>query len=256
MNSGALDRLSSNWDAMAELDPLWAILSDPQKKFGRWDLADFFADGEREARRVIDICEKNGIRVSYGKMLDFGCGAGRMTRAFSSFFGACIGIDVSGKMTELARKFNSDRQHCEFLVANEEPILPFQDGSFDFVFSVLVLQHLPKESLILAYISEFLRVAKHHGVVVFQLTSEVPFLYKIQLRRRLWSLLAFFGTSERLLFRVFGLAPIRMNGVAREKIEAFVGTKSARVVAVEQYDSQPVRYPSNYYFVLKEGSAK
>jgi hypothetical protein len=27
----------SNWNALAELDPLWTVLSDPAKKFGKWD---------------------------------------------------------------------------------------------------------------------------------------------------------------------------------------------------------------------------
>jgi hypothetical protein len=83
MNPGVLDSHASNWNAMAELDPLWAILSDPEKKFGRWDPQEFFRDGEREAKRVTGMCEANGVGVSYGKMLDFGCGAGSMTRAFS-----------------------------------------------------------------------------------------------------------------------------------------------------------------------------
>src|SRR5258707_6044088 len=106
-------------------------------------------------------------------MLDFGCGAGRMAMAFSQYLRSCVGIDVSGKMVELARQFNADRPHCEF-VASASATMPFENATFDFVFSVLVLQHLPKKSMILGYISEFLRVAKVGGAIVFQLTNEVP----------------------------------------------------------------------------------
>src|SRR6266852_4382880 len=142
----ALDPLMSNWNAMAELDPLWAILSDAEKKFGRWDPQEFFSDGDREAKRVVRMCEANGVGVFYGRLLDFGCGVGRMTRAFSQYFRSCVGIDVSGKMVELARKFNADRPQCEF-VASASATMPFEDPLFVFVYSVLLHQHLCKLSL-------------------------------------------------------------------------------------------------------------
>src|SRR5271167_1153918 len=158
----------SNWNTLAELDPLWTVLSDPEKKFGKWDPAEFFGTGAREAERVLALCTSNGRKVSCEKVLDFGCGVGRMTRAFSSFFASCVGIDVSENMVSLARKFNSDRPHCEF-IASGAAVLPFPDNSFDFVFSVLVLQHLPTKNMILGYIAEFIRIAKDNGVIVFQL---------------------------------------------------------------------------------------
>lgn len=249
-NLDPLDPLMSNWNAMAELDPLWAILSDPEKKFGRWDLEEFFNDGDREAKRVVGMCKANRVDVRCGKMLDFGCGVGRMTRAFSRFFSTCVGIDVSGEMVELARQFNSDRQHCEF-VASASATMPFADATFDFVFSVLVLQHLPKKSMILGYISEFVRVAKEGGVIVFQLTNEVPFRQRIQGRRRLWSVLTLLGFPPSRLFRMFGLTPIRMNGISRGVVERFIEGQGARVKAVERYDPSEGRYHSYYHFVVK-----
>jgi len=250
LNLDSLDPLMSNWNAMAELDPLWAILSDPEKKFGKWSLEEFFRDGDREAKRVVGMCKANGVGVLYGKMLDFGCGVGRMTRAFSRFFSSCVGIDVSGKMVELAKEFNADRSHCEF-VTSASATMPFADATFDFVFSVLVLQHLPKKSMILGYISEFIRVAKDGAVIVFQLTNEVPFRQRIQGRRRLWSLLTLLGIPQGLLFRLLGLTPIRMNGISRDVVERFIGGQGARVESVERYDPSEGRYHSYYYFVVK-----
>jgi ubiquinone/menaquinone biosynthesis C-methylase UbiE len=249
-NVDALDPLMSSWNAMAELDPLWAILSDRKKKFGKWNPEEFFRDGEREARRVACMCEADGVNISRGKMLDFGCGVGRMTRAFSQFFSSIVGIDVSGKMVELARKFNADRPNCEF-VASAKATMPFADATFDFVFSVLVLQHLPKKSMILGYISEFIRVAKEGGVIIFQLTDEVPFRQRIQGRRRLWSLLTLLGVPQSWLFKMLGLTPIRMNGISREEVERFVGAQRAQVKAVERYDPSEKRYHSYYYLVVK-----
>jgi ubiquinone/menaquinone biosynthesis C-methylase UbiE len=251
MKTRALDPLMSGWNAMAELDPLWAILSDPEKKFGKWNKEEFFRDGQQEAKRVTSMCTEHGISPSRGKMLDFGCGVGRMTRAFSEYFDSCVGIDVSGKMVQLARTFNADRPACEF-VASASAALPFADASFDFVFSVLVLQHLPEKSMILGYISEFIRVANGGGAIVFQLTNEVPVRQRIQGRRRLWAALALLGVPQSWLFKMLGLVPIRMNGVGRTEVERFIESQGARVKAVERYDPSEGPYHSYYYFVVKE----
>ena len=238
----------SNWNVLAELDPLWTVLSDPEKKFGKWDHAEFFGTGAREAERVLALCASNGCKVSYGKFLDFGCGVGRMTRAFSSFFKSCVGIDVSENMLSLARRFNSDRPHCEF-IASGAGVLPFADKSFDFVFSVLVLQHLPTRNMILGYIAEFIRVAKNNGVIVFQLPNEVPLAANSTTKTAL-VVICVRRIPRSWLFKKLGLAPIRMNGISRREVEDFIRAQGARVQAVERYDPSEGRYHSYYYFVL------
>ena len=240
--------MSSNWNTLAELDPLWTILSDPEKKFGKWNREDFFTTGAQEAQRVLDMCRSKGIAVSYGKLLDFGCGVGRMTRGFAAHFSSCVGIDVSEKMINLAKQFDTQVSHCEFIASAGE-VLPFADKTFDFVFTVLVLQHLPNKSVILRYIAEFIRVAKENGVVVFQLPNEVPLRRRLQLRRRLWWLLSSIGVPQSWLFKKLGLAPIKMNGISRKKVEAFVRALGARVQAVERFDNTEDQYHSYYYFL-------
>jgi len=240
----------SDWNTLAGIDPLWAILSDPRKKFGKWEPGEFFRDGAREAQRVLAMCRSNAISVSYGKLLDFGCGVGRMTRAFSSLFTECVGIDVSPEMIHLAGSYNSDRPCCEF-IASTAATLPFGDSSFDFVFSVLVLQHLPRKSMILRYVAEFIRVVKDDGVVMFQLPNEVPLRRRVQGRRRLWSVLSFMGVPETWMFRRLGLSPIKMNGIARAEVERFVRSQGAQVQAVERYDPGEGRHHSYYYLVVK-----
>lgn len=240
----------SNWNTLAELDPLWAVLSNPRKKFGKWDPVEVFSKGEREAERVLAMCKSKGVDISYGRLLDFGCGVGRMTRAFSGFFTTCTGIDVSEKMVALAREFNSEQANCKF-VASDSGVLPFADESFEFVYSVLVLQHIPRRDAILGYIAEFIRVAADKGLIVFQLPNEVPFWRRMQLRRRLWSGLASLGIPKSWLFRNLRLAPIHMNGISRQEVVNFVRARGARVHAVERYDSREGPFHSYYYFIVK-----
>lgn len=249
MSRGGIQPVSS-WNAMARLDPLWTILSHPQKKFGKWDPQEFFRTGDREAKRVLGMCRASGVEIFCGRVLDFGCGVGRMTRAFSRFFPACVGIDVSEEMVHLARTFNADRPQCEFVVS-AAAALPFADESFDFVFSVLVLQHLPGENRILASIAELLRVAKDNAVIVFQLPSAVPLRHRLQGRRRLWSLLSSLGIPHRWLFLELGLAPMPMHAVSRGHVESFVAGAGARTEAVERYDPREDAFHSYYYVVVK-----
>jgi ubiquinone/menaquinone biosynthesis C-methylase UbiE len=243
----------SNWNVLAKLDPLWTILSDPQKKFGGWKPEEFFATGELEAKRVLRMCDSHGLKISYGKFLDFGCGVGRMTRAFSCYFASCTGIDVSENMVNLARDYNRERTHCDF-VSSQSTVLPFSDRTFDFVFSVLVLQHLPTRGMILGFIGEFVRVAKENGVIVFQVPIGVPLRRRIQLRRRLWAALSFLAIPKSWLFKA-GLAPIQINGVSQQQVEEVATSKGARVQAVERYDASEGEFHSNYYFIVKQSTS-
>src|SRR5258707_1026679 len=45
---GELARQRRDWDELAAFDPLWAILTQREKKVGGWDLDEFLATGERE----------------------------------------------------------------------------------------------------------------------------------------------------------------------------------------------------------------
>jgi hypothetical protein len=88
--------------------------------------------------------------------------------------------------------------------------------------------------------------------MVFQLTNEVPSRNRFDGRRQLWYLLALVGTPERWLFKVRGLAPIRMNGISKEKVERFIESQGARLKTVERYDPGEGRFHSYYYFLIKE----
>jgi ubiquinone/menaquinone biosynthesis C-methylase UbiE len=244
----------SDWNELAELDPLWTILSDPQKKFGKWDPAEFFATGEREADRVMAMCKSHGLALRFGTFLDFGCGVGRMTRGFSRFFASCVGLDVSKKMVGLAEQFNASVPNCQF-VASEAVRLPFESNRFDFVFSTLVLQHLPTRRMILSYIAEFIRVAKEGGAIVFQLPMNVPLRRRLQLRRRAWATLASVGVPSSWMFKKAGLAPILINGISRKEVERFIRAQGAQLRAAQVFESNPEAFHSYYYFAIKEDSA-
>jgi SAM-dependent methyltransferase len=157
-----------DWEYLAKKDALWAILSEPSKRKGRWEPDEFFARGEAEIARTFRFLEREKIvPVDFESAVDFGCGVGRLARALASRFAKVYGIDAAPTMIERGRELNAALPNLE-LVLNQEPRLGrFADGSISFVYTTLVLQHITyPESL--AYVRELLRILKPGGVAVIQ----------------------------------------------------------------------------------------
>jgi SAM-dependent methyltransferase len=248
-----LEGHKQDWEDLAELDPLWAILGAPEKRDGGWNQREFFATGEDEIGQVLLTAERLGLPVSRDQALDFGCGVGRLTRALADRFGECVGVDVSEQMVRLARELNADRNNCSFVVNAESDLRRFEDARFDLVYSSLVLQHLPSAELARAYMVEFLRVARPDGLVIFQMPTRIALLHRLQPKRRVYSLLRRIGVDRRLLFRHGHLDPTRMIALGREDVRATVESHGGRVVLADALQSEGGNRPTNpsiRYYVI------
>jgi SAM-dependent methyltransferase len=94
-----------------------------------------------------------------------------LTQALAEHFQEVHGVDIAPAMIAKAKELNRHGDRCIYYL-NEVPHLRlFTDHTLDFVFSALVLQHLPGP-LALGYIREFVRVTKPGGLVVFQIPDE------------------------------------------------------------------------------------
>src|SRR5438105_11020119 len=150
-----LEQLQRHWNAFGVSDPFWAILSDPAKRHGGWDTSEFFQTGADWIANVIRYVDSLGVQLGRRRALDFGCGAGRLTQALCDHFDRCDGIDIAASMLELAEQFNRHGERCQYHLNSANDLRLFPDGSFDFVYSLIVLQHMePQYSK--RYIGEFL----------------------------------------------------------------------------------------------------
>lgn len=166
-----IKELQHNWDALGKADPLWAILSDPKKKYGRWDEAEFFQSGEAQIDHAMGQLQALGIDVARRRCLDFGCGVGRLTQALCRYFDQSCGVDIAASMIEQAERYNRYPDRCRYYLNTKDDLALFDDDSFDFIYSVIVLQHMrPEYSK--RYIGEFVRILRPQGIAVFQLPSE------------------------------------------------------------------------------------
>jgi SAM-dependent methyltransferase len=166
----ALDRLRRVWETLGRDDPLWAVLSQADKRGGRWDPDEFLATGRIEIDAQLAALVPAGYPRGRELALDFGCGAGRLTRALAAHFGRVIGIDVSASMVAAATRLNADVEGIEFRVNASPRLEGVADASVDFVFSHITLQHIPAE-LAAGYVGEFFRVLAPGGAAVFQFTT-------------------------------------------------------------------------------------
>ncbi|OGZ32175.1 MAG: hypothetical protein A2V69_02110 [Candidatus Portnoybacteria bacterium RBG_13_40_8] len=103
------------------------------------------------------------------KVLDLGCGTGRLYEIFSVQGGSAsgrknidyVGIDFSENLIQIAK----ERHGNHFQVA-DILMLPFSDNYFDSVWSIAVLHHIPTDELRKRALSEIKRILKPNGRVI------------------------------------------------------------------------------------------
>jgi SAM-dependent methyltransferase len=165
-----LDELAAHWNEFGRTDPLWAVLAVAGTENSGWDVNQFFESGRLEIAHVLHLLEQAGVTVKRRRALDFGCGVGRLTQALGEHFDQACGVDIAPSMIELAQKYNQLRIKCQYYLNRANDLALFHDGSFTFIYSVIVLQHMkPKYSK--NYIREMLRVLAPDGVFVFQIPT-------------------------------------------------------------------------------------
>jgi len=241
------DRQAQDWNELARLDPYWVILTAGDKRFGGWDSDAFFAIGTVEVSAMMERFERLGHPQDRERALDFGCGVGRITRALAQHFDECVGVDISEDMVRRAEELNADVPGASFVVNVANDLARFDDASFDLVFSSIVLQHVPDRSTIESYIAEFCRVVRHGGLVMFQLPSHIPAIYRTQWRRRLYAGLRRVGVSAPFLYRRLRLVPIAMSYVAEPEIVQLIESVGARLLDVDTVAAEAGVRSSTYY---------
>jgi SAM-dependent methyltransferase len=160
-----LETLKKDWELLAKRDALHAILTDRSRADGKWMIAEFMATGDAEIATVLNhLARIDGSPKYDGAALDFGCGVGRLTQALAQHFASCVGVDISPQMIHQAEALNR-YAHCRYAATCDER-LPFADASFSFIYSNIVLQHMPRRYAT-TYLREFVRLLVPGGVLVF-----------------------------------------------------------------------------------------
>ena len=128
---------------------------DPAAGRGYWDFAVHVL--------TPGVCARLG-RPYELTALEIGYGGGRLLSAACSFFGEAIGVDVHEEEAEVRRFLEAEGKQNFRLVRGSGDALPVEDASVDFVYSFIVLQHLPSFAALERYVAETARVLRPGGL--------------------------------------------------------------------------------------------
>ncbi|MBI4464176.1 MAG: methyltransferase domain-containing protein [Acidobacteria bacterium] len=160
-------QMQEDWDARARENALFYVANRSEP----WTEDEFFETGERDVREYIlsdmeSICR--GRNPAEMRVLEIGCGVGRMTRALARVFGEVHAVDVSGEMIALARQFLRSFHNVYLYQNNGLDLSGIPPLSFDLAFSLLAFQHIPSLPIIEGYVREVGRLLLPGRLFKFQ----------------------------------------------------------------------------------------
>lgn len=147
------------WSDNVKLPPL-----DEMRRIGSDSVDIFLQQGTRITNVVFDsIAEFYGSVPDNCKVLDFGCGVGRVFLPALHLFKQVQlhGCDVNSNAVEYLKSTLS----VDVIVNNFAPPLPYAANTFDVVYSISVWTHLPI-SMQLPWLSEIRRVLRPGGLAL------------------------------------------------------------------------------------------
>jgi len=213
------------WDRRAEENALYYV--DNRLDYSSPDADHFWQAGREDLDDFLGVAD---VMISAeDRVVEIGCGVGRLTREIAARAALVEAIDVSERMLALAREHNPGLGNVNWLLGDGESLRPVEDGSADLCLSHVVFQHIPDPAITLSYVREMGRVLRPGGLSAFQVSNQ-PAIHAVDSSKR-WSSLvrSWLGRGPRgqdhpawrgsaidldALFAVAADAGLRVQGVA------------------------------------------
>jgi SAM-dependent methyltransferase len=173
-----LHRMRRDWDRRARENARHYVVTGRE----RWSDEEFYQSGQVAMEEDIlndltNICQ--GADPRRMKVLEIGCGAGRVTRALAGFFGEVFAVDISREMVRQARQAVAGFPNAHVFRNNGRDLSAVRlhwwnrfglgpRPRLDFAFSSMVFQHIPSREIIENYVRETNRLLAPGALFKFQ----------------------------------------------------------------------------------------
>lgn len=164
----SIEKSKNKWNKLAKDNAMYYVVS---KKGRGIDEGQFKETGEENYNEHIaqdDIVTQKLGNFSDKKVLNIGCGVGRLEECMSPHFDKVFGVDISEIMVEKAKERLSGLSNVE-VVATDGMSFPYNQDYFDFIFSYIVFQHMPSKDVVKKNFEEIYRTLKKGGVAKIQI---------------------------------------------------------------------------------------
>jgi len=171
-------RMRQDWDQRARENARYYVAT----AHDQWSDEEFFRSGQTTLEEQIlndleNVCQ--GLDPKAMRVLEIGCGAGRVTRALAGFFGQVYAVDISREMVRRARRALKHSPNARVFRNNGKDLSAVREHwwnrfgigprpQFDFAFSCIVFQHIPSRKIIEDYVREVNRALRPGGLFKFQ----------------------------------------------------------------------------------------
>jgi len=166
-----LEKMREDWDRRARENARHYVNTANTQ----WTDEEFFASGEQTVAEEVltdlgNICQ--GKATADMRVLEIGCGAGRVTRALAKIFGEVHAVDVSGEMIRQATEALHAYRNAFVYQNNGKDLAVVPERQFDFAFSSIVFQHIPSREIIENYVKEVHRLLRPGALFKFQVQGD------------------------------------------------------------------------------------
>ena len=174
------------------------------KKYGK-TVEEYLSSGKRDMEEMCDILSQSGVSLeSSGRILEFGCGNGRMIRWLEGMAkkGEVWGTDIDATRVFWCKQNLSPS--FRFITTTFVPHLPFEDHYFGFIYAGSVFSHI--DDLADTWFAELRRVLRPGGTlfITVHLKNDLAVLKREEYRDTgLARRLRRFSEHERSDFNMF-----------------------------------------------------
>jgi SAM-dependent methyltransferase len=214
---GGSEGTVNSWDRFAEEDPYLYILTSMK----RTDPRVFWQSGEQTVKiELLPFVQSHDLRPLVA--LELGCGIGRLAFPLAHHFRQVIGVDITRGMVQRASSFANDNgiKNASFVAISSPEDLLDQTGEYsgncDFIYSLLVFQHISEFSIIESYLHVIRTLLHKRGLAYLQFdTRRTSSVYRLKTRLPDFLLPRFFRRGIRRIRRSPGEieASIRRAGL-------------------------------------------